>query len=159
MAEEKVEFKSNGGTANGYLYTPEGGSGPGPGRFRAGLDQGVVPAGGQISGTLDHPSGQCPDAILVVVESQASGELEKAAAGLFGAAAAVGTPIALELASPGAGSAEATSDAPRMRHALLEDRLVDLIIVVECDRVFLVRDCAGVVQVIVVGLMETIYLP
>jgi carboxymethylenebutenolidase len=29
MAEEKVEFKSNGGTASGYLYTPEGGSGPG----------------------------------------------------------------------------------------------------------------------------------
>src|SRR6478752_3948689 len=43
------------------------------------------------------------DAILVVVETLASGELEKAAAGLFGAAAAVGTPIALVLAAPGAG--------------------------------------------------------
>jgi carboxymethylenebutenolidase len=29
MAEEKVEFPSNGGTAPGYLYTPDGGSGPG----------------------------------------------------------------------------------------------------------------------------------
>ena len=44
------------------------------------------------------------DAILVVVETRASGELEKAAAGLFGAAAAVGTPVALVLAAPGAGT-------------------------------------------------------
>ena len=51
------------------------------------------------------------DAILVVVETQASGELEKAAPGLFGAAAAVGTPIALVLASPGAGSAAAAEAA------------------------------------------------
>ena len=51
------------------------------------------------------------DAILVVVEARASGELEKAAAGLFGAAAAVGTPIALVLASPGAGSAAAAEAA------------------------------------------------
>jgi carboxymethylenebutenolidase len=29
MAEEKVEFKSNGGSASGYLYRPESGSGPG----------------------------------------------------------------------------------------------------------------------------------
>ena len=29
MAEEKVQFKSNGSTADGYLYTPEGGTGPG----------------------------------------------------------------------------------------------------------------------------------
>jgi electron transfer flavoprotein alpha subunit len=49
----------------------------------------------------DFPRG----AILVVVETLASGELEKAAAGLFGAAAAVGAPIALVLASPGTGSA------------------------------------------------------
>ena len=51
------------------------------------------------------------DAILVVVETRASGELEKAAAGLFGAAAAAGTPIALVLASPGAGSAAAAEAA------------------------------------------------
>ena len=51
------------------------------------------------------------DAILVVVEARASGELEKAAAGLFGAAAAVGTPVALVLASPGAGSAAAAEAA------------------------------------------------
>jgi carboxymethylenebutenolidase len=29
VAEEKVEFASNGNTAPGYLYTPQGGSGPG----------------------------------------------------------------------------------------------------------------------------------
>lgn len=44
------------------------------------------------------------DAILVVVEALASGELEKAAPGLFGAAAAAGTPVALVLASPGTGT-------------------------------------------------------
>ena len=51
------------------------------------------------------------DAILVVVETQASGELEKAAPGLFGAAAAAGTPIALVLAAPGTGSAAAAEAA------------------------------------------------
>ncbi|KUM33556.1 electron transfer flavoprotein subunit alpha/FixB family protein [Arthrobacter sp. EPSL27] len=51
------------------------------------------------------------DAILVVVEAQGSGELEKAAAGLFGAAAAAGTPVALVLAAPGAGSAAAAEAA------------------------------------------------
>ncbi|KQN87179.1 electron transfer flavoprotein subunit alpha/FixB family protein [Arthrobacter sp. Leaf69] len=49
------------------------------------------------------------DAILVVVETQASGELEKAAPGLFGAAAGAGTPIALVLAAPGTGSAAAAA--------------------------------------------------
>ncbi|WP_445156051.1 electron transfer flavoprotein subunit alpha/FixB family protein [Arthrobacter sp. Hor0625] len=48
------------------------------------------------------------DAILVVVEADASG-LEKAAPGLFGAAAAVGTPVALLLAAPGAGDAAAAA--------------------------------------------------
>jgi electron transfer flavoprotein alpha subunit len=51
------------------------------------------------------------DAILVVVETLASGELEKAAPGLLGAAAAVGTPIALVLPPPGAGSAAAAEAA------------------------------------------------
>ena len=51
------------------------------------------------------------DAILVVVETRASGELEKAAAGLFGAAAAAGTPVALVLAAPDAGSAAAAEAA------------------------------------------------
>ncbi|MDN4644479.1 electron transfer flavoprotein subunit alpha/FixB family protein [Arthrobacter sp. PsM3] len=51
------------------------------------------------------------DAILVVVETRSSGELEKAAPGLFGAAAGVGTPIALVLAAPGAGSAAAAEAA------------------------------------------------
>ncbi len=51
------------------------------------------------------------DAILVVVETLASGELEKAAAGLFGAAAGAGTPVALVLAAPGAGSAAAAEAA------------------------------------------------
>jgi len=51
------------------------------------------------------------DAILVVVETRASGELEKAAAGLFGAAAGAGTPVALVLAAPGAGSAAAAEAA------------------------------------------------
>ena len=51
------------------------------------------------------------DAILVVVETQPSGELEKAAPGLFGAAAAAGTPIALVLAAPGTGSAAAAEAA------------------------------------------------
>ncbi|MGP4033327.1 electron transfer flavoprotein subunit alpha/FixB family protein [Pseudarthrobacter sp. 1C304] len=51
------------------------------------------------------------DAILVVVEAQGSGELEKAAAGLFAAAAAAGTPVALVLAAPGAGSAAAAEAA------------------------------------------------
>ncbi|KRE79323.1 electron transfer flavoprotein subunit alpha/FixB family protein [Arthrobacter sp. Soil763] len=50
------------------------------------------------------------DAILVVVEADASG-LEKAAPGLFGAAAAVGTPVALLLAAPGAGDAAAAAAA------------------------------------------------
>ena len=52
-----------------------------------------------------------PDAILVAVETGASGELEKAAAGLFGAAAAVGTPVALVLAAPDAGNAAAAEAA------------------------------------------------
>ena len=51
------------------------------------------------------------DAILVVVETRASGELEKAAAGLFGAAAGAGTPVALVLAEPGAGSTAAAEAA------------------------------------------------
>src|SRR6478672_7092740 len=51
------------------------------------------------------------DAILVVVESRASGELEQAAAGLFGAAAGAGTPVALVLAAPDAGSAAAAEAA------------------------------------------------
>ncbi|QYF89142.1 electron transfer flavoprotein subunit alpha/FixB family protein [Arthrobacter sp. PAMC25284] len=51
------------------------------------------------------------DAILVVVEARASGELEKAAAGLFGAAAAVGTPVALILAAPDAGGDAAAEAA------------------------------------------------
>ena len=51
------------------------------------------------------------DVILVVVETRASGELEKAAAGLFGAAAGVSTPVALVLAEPGAGSAAAAEAA------------------------------------------------
>ncbi|MCZ2404208.1 electron transfer flavoprotein subunit alpha/FixB family protein [Paenarthrobacter sp. Z7-10] len=52
-----------------------------------------------------------PNAILVVVETQATGGLEKAAAGLVGAAAAVGTPVALVLAAPGAGSIAAAEAA------------------------------------------------
>ncbi len=51
------------------------------------------------------------DAILVVVETGPSSELEKAAAGLFGAAAGVGTPVALVLAAPGTGSAAAAEAA------------------------------------------------
>jgi electron transfer flavoprotein alpha subunit len=51
------------------------------------------------------------DAILVVVEARPSGELEKAAAGLFGAAAGAGTPVALVLAAPDAGSAAAADAA------------------------------------------------
>lgn len=51
------------------------------------------------------------DAILVVVEARTSGELEKAAAGLFGAAASVGTPVALVLAAPGTGSGAAAEAA------------------------------------------------
>ncbi|QDY90026.1 electron transfer flavoprotein subunit alpha/FixB family protein [Arthrobacter sp. UKPF54-2] len=51
------------------------------------------------------------DAILVVVETRPSGELEKAAAGLFGAAAAAGTAVALVLAAPDAGSAAAAEGA------------------------------------------------
>ncbi|MBG0741244.1 electron transfer flavoprotein subunit alpha/FixB family protein [Paeniglutamicibacter antarcticus] len=51
------------------------------------------------------------DAILVVVEVQGSGGLEQAAAGLLGAAAAVGTPVALVLTPPGAGSAAAAEAA------------------------------------------------
>ncbi|HET8880483.1 MAG TPA: electron transfer flavoprotein subunit alpha/FixB family protein [Arthrobacter sp.] len=47
------------------------------------------------------------DAILVAVETNTSGELEKAAAGLIGAAATVGTPVALVLTAPGAGDAPA----------------------------------------------------
>ncbi|MDQ0755070.1 electron transfer flavoprotein subunit alpha/FixB family protein [Arthrobacter sp. B3I4] len=51
------------------------------------------------------------NAILVVVEARASGELEQAAAGLFGAAAGAGTPVALVLAAPGAGKAAAAEAA------------------------------------------------
>jgi electron transfer flavoprotein alpha subunit len=51
------------------------------------------------------------DAILVVVETQASGELERAAAGLLGAAVGVGTPVALVLAPPGAGTQAAAEAA------------------------------------------------
>jgi len=52
-----------------------------------------------------------PDAILVVVETRASGDLEKAAAGLFGAAAGVGTPVALVLATADAAGAAAAEAA------------------------------------------------
>jgi len=52
-----------------------------------------------------------PDAILVVMETRATGELEKAAAGLLGAAAAVGTPVALVLASPAAAPGPGTGAA------------------------------------------------
>ena len=45
------------------------------------------------------------DAILVALETTAAGDLEKAAAGLLGAAATVGTPVALVLAAAQAGSA------------------------------------------------------
>lgn len=55
----------------------------------------------------DFPS----DAILVVVEAGPSGELEKAAPGLLGAAASVGTPVALVLAAPGTGGAAAAEAA------------------------------------------------
>jgi electron transfer flavoprotein alpha subunit len=51
------------------------------------------------------------DAVLVVVETGASSDLEKAAAGLFGAAAAVGTPVALVLTAPDAGTAAAAEAA------------------------------------------------
>ncbi len=62
------------------------------------------------------------DAILVVVEALASGELEKAAAGLFGAAAGAGTPVALVLAAPGAGStAAAEAAALGAVHALIAE--------------------------------------
>ncbi|MFF2319285.1 electron transfer flavoprotein subunit alpha/FixB family protein [Arthrobacter sp. NPDC058097] len=43
------------------------------------------------------------DAILVVLNTQTSGGLEKAAAGLLGAGAAIGTPVALVLAPPNGG--------------------------------------------------------
>ncbi|WP_026555131.1 electron transfer flavoprotein subunit alpha/FixB family protein [Arthrobacter sp. 35W] len=51
------------------------------------------------------------DAILVVLETSASGVLEDAAPGLLGAAAAAGTPVALVLAAPGAGGSAATEAA------------------------------------------------
>lgn len=43
------------------------------------------------------------EAILVVLHARSSGELEKAAAGLLGAAAQIGTPLGLVIAQPGGG--------------------------------------------------------
>lgn len=47
------------------------------------------------------------DSILVLVELTPSGELAGSAAGLLGAAAQVGTPVALVVAAVGAGAAAA----------------------------------------------------
>ncbi|MGO4807881.1 electron transfer flavoprotein subunit alpha/FixB family protein [Arthrobacter sp. 2MCAF15] len=52
-----------------------------------------------------------PDAILVVTQTTRAGLLDPAAAGLLGAAAKVGTPVALVLAEPGAGEAAAKTAA------------------------------------------------
>jgi electron transfer flavoprotein alpha subunit len=51
----------------------------------------------------DYPA----DSILVLVDVMPSGELAKSAAGLLGAAAGVGTPVALIAAEPGAGGSAA----------------------------------------------------
>jgi electron transfer flavoprotein alpha subunit len=51
------------------------------------------------------------DAILTVVNAQSSGALEKAAAGLLGAASEIGTPVALVLAHSGAGDSPAAKAA------------------------------------------------
>ena len=45
------------------------------------------------------------DSLLVLVDVMPSGELAKSAAGLLGAAAGVGTPVALVVTEPGAGAA------------------------------------------------------
>src|SRR4051794_22152035 len=49
--EEKVEFKSNGSTANGFLYTPQGGSGPGVVVIQEwwGVDSGIREMGSRLA--------------------------------------------------------------------------------------------------------------
>lgn len=49
------------------------------------------------------------DSILVLVEVAPSGTVQSSAAGLLGAAAAIGTPVALVVTAPGQGSAAAAS--------------------------------------------------
>ncbi|AMB59735.1 electron transfer flavoprotein subunit alpha/FixB family protein [Microterricola viridarii] len=51
------------------------------------------------------------DAVLVLVEVSPSGRVQKSAAGLLGAAAGVGTPVALVVAAPGHGQAAAEQAA------------------------------------------------
>ncbi len=55
----------------------------------------------------DYPA----DAILVLLESTPAGELASSAAGLLGAAAQVGTPVALAVAAPGQGASLAEQAA------------------------------------------------
>ena len=52
---------------------------------------------------IDYPT----DSILVLVELTPSGGLAGSAAGLLGAAAEIGTPVALVVTAPGAGAAAA----------------------------------------------------
>lgn len=51
------------------------------------------------------------DSVLVLVEVSPSGQVQKSAAGLIGAAAGVGTPVALVVAAPGLGQAAAEQAA------------------------------------------------
>jgi electron transfer flavoprotein alpha subunit len=59
------------------------------------------------------------DSILVVIDTLPTGRLEKAAAGLLGAAASVGTPVALVLSSPESGDAAAEAAELGASHVLL----------------------------------------
>jgi electron transfer flavoprotein alpha subunit len=60
-----------------------------------------------------------PDSILVVIDTLHTGRLEKAAAGLLGAAAAVGTPVALVLSADSDGGAAAEAAELGATHVLL----------------------------------------
>jgi electron transfer flavoprotein alpha subunit len=59
------------------------------------------------------------DSILVVIDTLPTGRLEKAAAGLLGAAASVGTPVALVLSSGESGDAAAEAAELGASHVLL----------------------------------------
>ncbi|MCD2443366.1 electron transfer flavoprotein subunit alpha/FixB family protein [Agromyces sp. SYSU K20354] len=54
----------------------------------------------------DYPA----DAILVLLETSPTGELAKSATGLLGAAALIGTPVALAVTAPGRGDAQALAE-------------------------------------------------
>jgi len=66
------------------------------------------------------------DAVLVLLDATPAGELAASAAGLFGAAAQIGTPVALAVTAPGAGQAAAEAAAAVGATAVLTAELPEV---------------------------------